>query len=161
MNRLGRVLNYSLSTSPIDLCLVRLAAWSVGIGVLILVALTLPRRATNEAELTLGLGLAVLNCLVAVMFGILSPHVHSASLAVKMPWHARLWERCGYSVGVAVLTFGMWFTSTLPLTRAGFISAFLLIFATTLATFCVGLLITLSRHEFQSAVLSSRSDNEQ
>ncbi len=158
MNRLFRILNFSLTSTSIDLWLLRVASWSVGVGVLVLVALALPRHAANATELSLGLGLAVLNCLISVMYGGLSHRVQSAALRMKIPWRVRMWEWCSYALGSAILILGMWFTSTLPLGRAGFISAFLLIFAMTLATFSVGLLFTLSRGDFSRTVPSSSSE---
>lgn len=143
MKFLYRVFNYSLTSTRIDLYLVRVVSWSVGVGVLALVAATLPRHAANSTELALSLGLAVLNCLIEGMYGTLSHRVQSADLVKKIPWRSRLWEWGGYAVGFALLLLGMGFTSILPFTRAGFISAFLLILAVTLATFCVGLSLTL------------------
>jgi hypothetical protein len=52
----------------------------------------------------------------------------------------------------------MWFLTTLPLTRAGFIIAILLILALTLTTISVGILLTLIRHNFPMA--GSPSDTQ-
>lgn len=148
MQRLCRILHYSLTSAPMDLWLLRLAGWSVGVGVLVLVGVTLPRHATNPTELAVGLGLAVLNCLIALTWSTLSIRVNSAAMAGRLPWRSRMAEWCSYPAGLAVLILGFWFTSLLPLTRAGFVSAFLLLLATTLATLCTGLLFTLLRHDF-------------
>ena len=148
MKRLYRIFNHSLTSTPIDLWLLRLAGWSIGVGVLAVVAVTLPRHAANQTELLLGLGLAALNCLIALMWSALSVRVNTVALAVKMHWRSRMWEWCTYPAGLAILSLGMWFTATLPLARAGFMIAFLLILALTLAAFCVGLLLTLIRQDF-------------
>jgi hypothetical protein len=147
MKLLCRIFSYSLTSAPIDLWLLRLASWSAGVGVLVLVALTLPRHASSQTELLLGLGLAGLNCLVSVMFGTLATRIHFVGVAMKLPGRSRIWEWSGYLAGLTILLLGMWFLATLPLTRAGFISAILLILALTLATFCVGILFTLIRHD--------------
>lgn len=157
MRGFHRILNYSLSSTPIDLWLLRLAGWSVGLGVLVLMALTLPKHASSRTELLLGLGLAGLNCLVSAMFGTLSSRLHVASQAVDLPARSRIWEWSGYAAGVAVLVLGMWVLTTLPLTRAGFISAILLIFALALTTFNVGILFTLIRNNLPLADSSSCS----
>jgi hypothetical protein len=155
MKLLGRILCFSVTPTPIDLFLVRSAGWSVGIGVLVLVALTLPRHASSPTELFLGLGIAGLNCLVSVIFGALAVRIHFAGLAVKMSARSRIWEWTGYFAGVAILVFGAWFLTTLPLTRAGFIIAILLILALTLATISVGILLTLVRHNFARPPITS------
>jgi hypothetical protein len=95
MKRLHRIFSFPVTPTPIDLLLVRLAGWSVGIGVLVLVALTLPRYASKPSEVLLGLGLAGLNCLVSVAFGALAVRIHLGSLAVKMSGRSRIWEWAG------------------------------------------------------------------
>src|SRR5579862_8456382 len=117
MKLLHRICNYSLTSTSADLWLLRVAGWSVGVGVLVLVALTLPRHAANPTELFLGLGLAVLNCVIALIWSALSVRVNSAA---QLPWRSRMWEWCSYPAGLAVAIVGMWFTATLPLGRAGF-----------------------------------------
>lgn len=158
LNHLHRICNYTLTSAPIDLWLLRGVGWVIGLGVLVLVAITLPRHATNTAELSLGLGLALLNCLVAILFSNLSYRVQSADLVRKIPWRSRLWEWSSYVIGVAVFLLGMWFTAFLPLGRVGFICVFLLILVIMLATFCAGLLLTLNRHE--RAIHASPRDAE-
>ncbi len=146
-NLFHRICNFSVTSAPVDLLLLRGVGWVIGLGVLVLVTITLPRHATNTTELSLGLGLAVLNCLVAILFSNLSYRVQSADMVRKIPWRSRLCEWSSYIIGVAVFLLGMWFTAFLPLSRVGFIGAFLLILAIMLATFCVGLLLTLIRHK--------------
>jgi hypothetical protein len=157
MKRLYRLFSFPLSPTPIDLWLVRLAGWAVGIGVLVLVALTLPRHASSPTELFLGLGLAGLNCLVSVIFGTLAVRIHFAGLAMTRSGRSRMWEWTGYLPGVALLVLGTWFLTTLPLSRAGFVIAILLILALTLTTLAVGMLLTLSRHDFRVAASLSGS----
>ena len=112
MKRIYRIFGFPVTPTPIDLLLVRLAGWSVGIGVLVLVALTLPRHASSPTELFLGLGLAGLNCLVSVVFGALAVRIHFAALAVKMSARSRMWEWTGYVAGIATLALGMWFLTS-------------------------------------------------
>lgn len=88
MKRLYHIFTCSLTSTANDICLLRLASWSVGVGVLVLVAITLPRHAVNHAELALGLGLAVLNCLISVMYGMLAPRVQLTGEAMKWPWRS-------------------------------------------------------------------------
>jgi hypothetical protein len=160
MKRLYRIFSFPVTPTPIDLFLVRLAGWSVGIGVLVLVAVTLPRHASGPTELFLGLGLTGLNCLVSVIFGALAVRIHFAGLAVKMSGRSRIWEWTGYVAGVSMLVLGMWFLATLPLTRAGFIIAILLILALTLTSISVGILLTLIRHDFPVAASLSGTQQE-
>jgi hypothetical protein len=160
MKRLYQICNCSLTSTPIDLWLVRLVTWAVGIGVLVLVALILPRHASSRIELFLGLGLAGLNCLVSVMFGLLATRLQFTEVTLKMPWRSRMLECASYPTGLAILILGMWFLTTLPLTSAGSISAVLLILVLTFSTVCVGILSTLIRHDFPLAYSPSSSQTE-
>ena len=157
MKMFFRILYCPVSSTPIDLWLLRLSSWSVGFGILVLAAITLPRHASSRTELLLGLCLAVVTCLVSVMFGTLSIRNHVASQAIKIPARSRIWEWSGYAAGLAVLLLGTWSLTTLPLNRAGFVIAILLILALALSVFCVGILFTLVRHNIPHADSSSCS----
>ncbi len=141
MKQLIRVLNFTVTPGPIDLWLLRLTCFAVAGGILAVAAIVVPRHALNDAELFLGLGLACMTCLVSVVFGNLAIRVEAVKIAARQ----RFWEWLSYGVGLSILVLGMWLTTTLSLTRVGFICAFLLSLGTALATFSVGILVTLRR----------------
>jgi hypothetical protein len=142
---LRRVTELPLNAEPIDSWL---SKWGSVAGGLVLVALTvavLPSQTSSQAEIVLGIGVAVVACANLFLFGVLSRKVHLAWHRGAVPWRVRIGEFLGLGAGIGIIGAGVWCIQTLHLTPTGMLIGGLLALSMAIAIMCLGLYFTLSK----------------
>jgi hypothetical protein len=142
---LRHIADLPLNAEPIDAWL---SKWGSVSGGMVLVALTvavLPSQTSSQAEIVLGIGVAVVACANLFLFGVLSRQVHLAWHRGAVPWRGRIGEFLGLGAGIAIIGAGVWCIQTLQLTPTGMLIGELLALAMAIAIMCLGLWFTLSK----------------
>lgn len=135
----------TLNEEPMDAWLSKCGSMAGGLMLVALTAAVLPDHAANQAELWLGIGMALVACSNLFLFGVLSRRVHLAWHRGAVPWRVRIGEFLGIGAALGIAGAGIWCTATLQLTLSGTIVGGLVVLSLATATMCLGLWSTLAR----------------